>query len=152
MHRQIGIQERCVDSYRLVGTSIGSTVENNHIVILTLKTDKICLSTNCYSDESGAKLITVLQHLLLDAGRFICLIKSATCVSVVSSCSRWLPKEFLRLGYWSRYIILLGTALFIGYSLYAMMELSKERKLAELAKGERDIQLVHYSPSWLIEK
>ena len=152
LDRQTGIQERCADSNSVVGTYISSVVENNHIIILTLKADKICLSAKCYSDESGAKLITVLQHLLLDACRFICLIKSATCASVVSSCSRWLPKEFLRLGYWSRYIILLGTALFIGYSLYAMMELSKERKLAELAKGERDIQLVHYSPSWLIEK
>ena len=116
---------------------IGSVVENNHIIILTLKANKICLSAKYYSDESGAKLITILRHLLLDAGRFICLIKSATCASV-SSYSRWLPKEFLRLGYWSWYIILLGTALLesiIVYSLYATMELSKERKLAELAKG-----------------
>ena len=133
MDRQTDIQERCADSNRVVGTYIGSVVENNHIIILTLKADKICLSAKCYSDESGAKLITILRHLLLDAGRFICLIKSATCASVVSSCSRWL-----------------GTALLesiIGYSLYATMELSRERKLAELAKGERDIQLVHCSPS-----
>ena len=99
MHRQIGIQERCADSYMIVATSIGSKVEHNYIIILTLKADKICLSVKCYSDESGAKLIMVLRHLLLDAGRFICLIKSATCASVVSSCSRWLPKEFLHLGY-----------------------------------------------------
>ena len=85
----------CADSYMVVGTYIGSVVENNHIIILTLKADKTCLSAKCYSDESGAKLITVLRHLLLDAGKFICLIKSATCASVVSSCSRWLPKEFL---------------------------------------------------------
>ena len=45
---------------------IGSVVENNHIIILTLKADKICLSAKYYSDESGAKLITILRHLLLD--------------------------------------------------------------------------------------
>ena len=128
LDRQTIIQKRCADSNRVVGTYIGSVVENNHIIILTLKADKICLSAKCYSDESGAKLITVLRHLLLDAGKFICLIKSATCASVVSSCSRWLPKEFLHLGYWNRYTILLGTTLLesiIGYSLYATMELSR---------------------------
>ena len=66
LHRQTGIQERCADSYRIVGTSIGSMVENNHIIILTLKANKICLSAKYYSDESGAKLITILRHLLLD--------------------------------------------------------------------------------------
>ena len=37
LHRQTGIQERCADSYMIVGTSVGSMVERNHIIILTLK-------------------------------------------------------------------------------------------------------------------
>ena len=40
LHRQTGIQERCADSYMIVGTSIGSMVEHNHIIILTLKADE----------------------------------------------------------------------------------------------------------------
>jgi len=40
LHRQTGIQERCADSYMIVGTSIGSMVEHNHIIILILKADE----------------------------------------------------------------------------------------------------------------
>ena len=41
LHRQTGIQQRCTDSYMIVATSIGSMVEHNHIIILTLKADGI---------------------------------------------------------------------------------------------------------------
>ena len=40
LHRQTGIHERCADSYMIVGTSIGSMVEHNHIIILILKADE----------------------------------------------------------------------------------------------------------------
>ena len=41
LHRQTGIQERCADSYMIVATSIGSKVEHNYIIILTLKADGV---------------------------------------------------------------------------------------------------------------
>ena len=40
LHGQTDIQERCADSYRIVGTSIGSMVEHNHTIILTLKANE----------------------------------------------------------------------------------------------------------------
>ena len=40
LHRQTGIQEKCADGYMIVGTSVGSKVERNHIIILTLKADE----------------------------------------------------------------------------------------------------------------
>ena len=50
LHRQTGIQERCADSYMIVGTSIGSMVEHNHIIILILKAEETRLSATHYSD------------------------------------------------------------------------------------------------------
>ena len=50
LHRQTSIQKGCADSYRIVGTSIGSMVEHNHIIILVLKAEETCLSATHYSD------------------------------------------------------------------------------------------------------
>ena len=50
LHRQTGIQERCANSYMIVGTSIGSMVEHNYIIILILKAKETCLSATHYSD------------------------------------------------------------------------------------------------------
>ena len=44
LHRQTGIQKRCADSYMIVGTSIGSMVEHNYIIILILKADEDLVS------------------------------------------------------------------------------------------------------------
>jgi len=50
LHRQTGIEERCADSYMIVGTFIGFMVEHNYIIILILKAEETCLSATHYSD------------------------------------------------------------------------------------------------------